>query len=380
MKRNIIFVIGSLGCGGAEKQLLMLMKGLENTEFSPGLFVLEPQGALKEEVDKAGIPVYDGGYDSTVLKPLKFVLLLRALWRLWWLLKSQHASIVHGFLPITNLLAVLAGRLGSTPLIVTSRRALNTHQDQTILKRYMDRLTSRLSHVITVNSVAVLEDTLRREGGIKSKFTVIYNGINVERYVDARKQREVVRSSFGLKPDQLVLIIVANLIPYKGHAELLEALAMLLPAFPETCLFVVGEDRGIGPQLKNQAERMGVDKSIQWLGLRNDIPELLAAADIYVCASHEEGFSNSLLEALAAGKAVVATRVGGNPEMLDNGKFGVLADTNDARGLFVAIESLADDSRRRDDLGEQAARTIATRYDPGLMVEAYLKLYRQTGL
>jgi glycosyltransferase involved in cell wall biosynthesis len=379
VNRNIIYVIGSLGCGGAEKQLMMLMQGLDKSEFTPELFVLEARGALQKEVDKAGIRIYDGGYDSTARKPLKLLLLLRALWRLRRLLKTRHASIVHGFLPITNFLTSIAGRLSFIPLIVTSKRALNTHQDHVSLRRYMDKISSRLSNIITVNSEAVLEDTLRREGGSASKFAVIYNGVDVKRFVDAVQQRAFIRSSLGLRSNQVILIIVANLIPYKGHAELLDALAMLLPDYPEICLLIVGEDRGLEQRLRNQTERLGAAQSVRWLGLRDDIPELMAASDIYVCASHEEGFSNSLLEALAAGKAVVATRVGGNAEMLENGKLGLLTETNDAKGLFVAIKTLLHDSQRRHDLGKQAAQVVAIRYDPKHMVDAYLKLYRKTG-
>ncbi len=378
MSVPVVYVIGSLGRGGAELQLLMLMRGLSRTEFAPVLFVLEENGPLREDVVAAGIPIVDGRYDSRSPRVLKVVQLLRAFVRLLSLLRNSSARVVHGFLPLANFFAAVAGRLAGTPLIVTSRRALNTHQARVPGWRYVDQLSSQLSHVVTANAMAVRDDTLRREGGDPAKFRVIYNGLLAERFAEAAIGRDRHRRCLGLEDDETVLIVVANLIPYKGHADIIDALSML-PRERRLRLLAVGEDRGIGDALRQRARQQRVDSIVEWLGPRSDIPELLAAADLYVSASHEEGFSNSLLEALASGKAIVATRVGGNPEMLRGGELGILAEPHDPAGLAAGIAALLRDPALRIKLGTLAAADTARRYAPERMIEQYLSLYRAQG-
>jgi glycosyltransferase involved in cell wall biosynthesis len=352
------------------------MQGLPKDEFTSYLFALEAKGQLLDLVESAAIPIVDGGYDSRVARPIRALQLLRAFWRLWRLLRYSRASVVHGFLPLTNFIAALTGRFANTSLIVTSRRALNKHQDRLPGWRYLDSLSSHLSHVVTANAEAVRDDTLRREGGSLTKIRVIYNGLDVKHLHKSIPRRAEMRRALGLNDDQVVIIIVANLIPYKGHSELIDAMAQLLPRFPDIRLLVVGQDRGIGEALKGQADSRGVTRAIQWLGLREDIPDLLAAADIYVSASHEEGFSNALLEAMGAGKPVVATSVGGTPEMLAQGELGLLVEPNDAIELAKALAELVGNPELREQFGKMAANRVAAQYSVDKMVEQYLTLYR----
>jgi len=346
--------------------------------WRPLLFVLEGTGDLRREVDEAGIPIVEGGYDSRASRVSKVLLLVRAGWRLLRLLRKERPQVVHGILPLTNLFAAVAGRFAAVPMVITSRRALNTHQDRVPGWRYADMLSTRLSHLVIANARAVKDDTLKREGGDPQKILIIHNGIDFSRLQVPPHTREQVRKELHVPKNSRVLIIVANLISYKGHLDLLRTLSRLYPEFPDLRLLVVGEDRGIGGYLKSEAERLGVGKLVHWLGLRRDVPQLLAASDIYVSASHEEGFSNSLLEALAAGKAVVATRVGGNPEMLEEGRIGLLVEPSDAAALAHAIKQLLEDADLRAALGSRAAARVAEVYSPDRMVERYLEVYGMT--
>ncbi len=320
---KIVYVIGSLGRGGAEQQTLLLMSAMMERGVDVRLFVLQGRGDLHDELEEMGIESIDGGYDPGASRPGKVFALLRATWRLWRYLRRERPVVIHGVLPLTNLLAAVLGRLAGTPRVITSRRALNTHQERVPGWRYADMISTWLSHRVVANSEAVKRDTLAREGGKGEKIHVIHNRIDIVRFRVAPGTRERLRESLGL-PAQAkakALLIVANLIPYKGHEDLLRALARL-GDYPALRLLVAGEDRGIDACLKVEVVALGVAERVGWLGLRRDIPELLAAADIYVSASHEEGFSNALLEAMAAGKPVVATCVGGNPEMLEDGRAG----------------------------------------------------------
>lgn len=374
---RVVYVIGSLGRGGAELQLLMLMRGLQGSEFSPVLFSLEAFGPLRAEVAAAGIPIVDGGYDSRTSRARRVVQLLRAYWRLIRLLRSSRPAVIHGFLPLANTLAALAGRMCAIPLVVTSRRALNTHQERVRGWRHADRLSTRLSHRVTANAAAVRDDTIRREGADASKFVVIHNGLAFERFAPGAVDRESVRRALGLEPGAIAIIVVANLIAYKGHADVLDALGSLHRRYPALRLLLAGDDRGIGAALRSRARERGVEALVRWLGPRSDVPELLAAADLYVSASHEEGFSNSLLEAMAAGKAVVATSVGGNVEMLGGGELGVLVPPRDSAALAEGIDSLLRDPELRSRLGALASAEVARRYAPARMIERHLAIYRE---
>jgi glycosyltransferase involved in cell wall biosynthesis len=169
--------------------------------------------------------------------------------------------------------------------------------------------------------------------------------------------------------------MVANLIPYKGHRELIEAFARVAADDPRLKLFLIGEDRGIKEVLIGDARRLGVADRVNLMGQRSDVPTLLSAMDIGVLASHEEGFSNALLEKLDAGLPVVATNVGGNPEALEGMPDCILVEPQDpdglARGLTDVIGNLGTDDQNR----KIRQSLVRERYSVDAMVDAYERLY-----
>jgi glycosyltransferase involved in cell wall biosynthesis len=375
---RVLFVIGSLEVGGAESQMVMLIRELIKKRIQCEVFALQTEGPLSISLKQIGVCIHSGRYRHDVSSVIKVLMLVRALWILW--SKARYATVLHAYLPLTNFMGACAGRLAGVRTVITSRRGLGNHQDKYPLWKWIDRIANLLSDVVTVNAIAVEQDIIKRDGIQSQKITCIYNGIYPERFETATSNRHSVRQSLGLKEGQVTLIIVANLIPYKGHADMLNALAKIFPEFPDIRLLLVGQDRGIEKALQIQAENLGLAHAVQWLGLRNDIPDLLAAADIYVCASHEEGFSNSLLEAMAAGKAVIATKVGGNNEMLEDGVLGLLVEPHDTEGLVLSIKKLVTDHTLRARLGQMASSRITSSYGAEKMSEQYISLYQQGGL
>ncbi len=370
---RILFVIGSLDLGGAESQMLMLIRELVRRNIYCEIFTLQANGLLRIHFDEIGVPVHSGDVPNIPYKIVKGLHLLRAFWIL-----RRHArrvNIVHAYLPLTNCMGACAAYLAGVNKIITSRRGLGNHQNARPWWKVFDRVANALSSVVVVNSMVVADDTIRRDGIKKEKLVCIYNGLEAERFRQALPYRVSVRHSLGLNDDAPVAIIVANLISYKGHADLIDAMALIADRFPMLRLLVVGKDNGIGSRLKERAEALSVGHMLHWLGLRQDIPELLAAADIYVCASHEEGFSNSILEAMASGKAVIATKVGGNSEALDHGRLGLLVNPRDPIGLAVAMERLLRDSELMNRLGKLSSIIARERYSSAAMVDKYLSLY-----
>ena len=351
-KPTILFAIGSLAIGGAEKQLALLIKHLGQLNYSCHLFVLEPSGPLKDYLKTFPLTVHSGGYCSKKRWILKILLLIRAQFRILRLVRNLRPDIIHSYLPLTNFMGSFAGRMVNVPGIITSKRALGTHQDRNRGWRLFDMVSSRFSHWITVNSKAVGEDTIKRDKCNPAKIRLIYNGLDLKEFAAGIGSKKESRAALHLDSEKNVIITVANLIPYKGHADLLKAAAIVVGQFSKSIFLLVGEDRGIQKSLEQEARKLGIDGHIIFLGQRKDIPNLMAASDISVLPSHEEGFSNVILESMAAGLPVVATRVGGNPEAVLDGETGWLVAPANPKELAFKIMDLLQDPAKAERWGQ----------------------------
>ena len=374
--RRILFVVGSLTVGGTESQLALLAERLKMRGWVVDVFLLEKTGSLVERLERTGIRLIDGRYDfarRTRIGALTTLVLCEA--RLVWRVLRSQPDVVHGFLPLTNFMSATAGRLMFAPSVITSKRALGGHQDRHPGLRWLDKIANALSDVITANSRAVALDTQARDGYDASRIVVIPNGLNFTRFDEALDRRDEVRNELGLSNTDVAIAMVANLIPYKGHRELIEAFARVAASDHRLKLFLIGRDQGIQQGLIEDVRRFGISDRINLMGERSDVPTLLSAMDIGVMASHEEGFSNALLEKLAAGLPIVATNVGGNPEALKGMPDCILVEPQDvddlARGLTDAIGGLGADDRNR----KIRQSRVRERYSVEAMVDAYERLY-----
>ncbi len=363
---RLLVVTTGLGIGGTERHLLAVLPRLRAHGFAPRIACLRAGGVLAPEFIAAGVAVtvFDGGGG-----PAGAVHVLPRL-RAW--LSRQRPAIAHFFLPEAYLLGGLA-TLGLGGLVrVMSRRSLNRYQrNHPFAARVEAWLHGRMDAVLA-NSAAVAAE-LRAEGVPPARLHAIANGLVFEPGGD----RAATRATLGLAPDALVIVAVANLIAYKGHADLLDALAAVRARLPRSwTLLCAGRDDGIGGDLAARAAAAGLGDHVRFLGQRDDVPALLAASDIAVSASHEEGSSNAVLEAMAAGLAVIATYVGGSAEAIQPGTGGLLVPPRDPAALGAALLSLAGDPDLRARLGN-AARMRATRdFSLDACVERYAALYR----
>jgi glycosyltransferase involved in cell wall biosynthesis len=374
----IFLIIGSLASGGAETQLVRLAQGLRSRGWEVVVLALTAQGPLLDPLRRSGISVVNGGYLSgSVSKAALVVTLLRAEVRFVLAILRHRPKVVQGYLPLGNFLAAVAGRITRTPLVITSKRALGTHQERRPGLKWMDWFANNLSHIITANSSAVADDTSRRDGVNPRKIVVIPNGLDAEAFQRSSSERKMIRSSLGLAPSTIALGMVANLIPYKGHAELIDAMAVLVARYPNIALLLIGEDRGIGEQLRARTKALGVEDQVIFTGGRADVPALLSALDIGVMASHEEGFSNALLEKLAAGLPIVATEVGGNPEALEGMPGCLLVPPKDTAALVAGISQLVDNLPTMQAFAEERRLQVQQRYATETMIAAYEALYRR---
>lgn len=375
---KILYTIGTLGLGGAESQLVTLIRGLIKKDYHCEIFSLESDGPLRHALEALQIQIHDGGYNSTLPKWKRLLQLIRAEYRLWNLARRTSPDVLHAYLPLTNFMGAIAGNLSGIHTVITSRRALGTHQDRHKLWKAFDIISNRLSDIIIVNSFAVRNDTISRDKADPEKIINIPNGLDGESFNISTTNRRNLRQKFGLNASDIGLITVGNLIPYKGHSDLLNAMPSIIKLYPNIRCYIAGEDRGIRKELDNLAHKLGIARNIIFLGQRRDIPELLMAMDIFVLPSHEEGFSNALLEAMASGLAIIATDVGGNNEALDKGRLGILTPPKCPDAIASAVIKLLSDDTRLRQLGQLCKITVNNKYSVSNMVDAHISLYTQS--
>lgn len=377
---KILFVIGSLRIGGAESQLTLLAQEAAKLDIDVRVFVLTSHGELKNYLKGSKIPVIDGGYEIKCSKFKKIFLLLKSQLKLVWLCLRWRPQIVHAFLPYTNFMASLAARLTFLPLIITSWRSLTcSYRNNNSFSRILDYLSMRLSSCIVCNSQAVLNDICEQDKGISlSKIKVIYNGVALPFEKLDESARYVGREALGLKPENIGLVYVANLIPYKGHIDLIEAFSLLRQKYGNLKLFLIGESRGIQHKVAQRACDLQVDKDVVFLGLRKDVSTLLKYMDIGIMASHEEGFSNALLEKLAAGLPIVATNVGGNAEALTDMPECLLVEPRNPIIMSQALDYLIQNLEESKSKSMIRIQKTKDRFSINTMVNQYINLYKNT--
>jgi glycosyltransferase involved in cell wall biosynthesis len=258
-----------------------------------------------------------------------------------------------------------------------SRVGLNVYQDKYPFYKFVERrILHRFVNVAVGNAKIVLRQ-LHEEGVRRHKLFLLYNGIDTARFAPRLGQRSTARKVLGLTQQHFVMTIVANLHPYKGHADLLTALRTIQTDLPENwTLLVAGRDvQNQLTVLRAEAENLGIREHVRFLGPRNDITTILAASDLHILPSHQEALPNSIIEAMASALPVIATRVGGIPELITDGKNGLLVDAYDSTGLGQAIATLAADCPRRKLMGTQNLNKVRTSFTLTQSVARYEELY-----
>jgi glycosyltransferase involved in cell wall biosynthesis len=247
--------------------------------------------------------------------------------------------------------------------------------------QWLENRANRHASAVTVNSEAVRADVLRREKIDPAKIRLIYNGVEVGSPPEPRRIAAELIAAFDAvpaPPPRLKLIVcVANLIHYKGHPTLIEAMERVAAAEPSARLLLVGRDGGMEGAIREAIARRGLTERIAILGATNRPEIVYRAADVVVLPSHEEGFSNVILEAMAAGRAIVATAVGGTPEAARDGREAWLVPPRDAGALATALTAALGDSAERERLAAAARRRVEDLFSLARMHGDYEMLYRE---
>ena len=255
-----------------------------------------------------------------------------------------------------------------------SRRSLNDYQANHPILSRIERFLHRRMRLLAANARAVLAQLIA-EGAPADRTIILYSGVDLEPLTRV-PDRAAARKIFDLTTEQLVIGIVANLIPYKGHADLVEALARVSSRMNRKWLLLVaGRDDGLGRVLKERAESLGIASSIRWLGSIKDVSTLWRAADIGVLASHEEGLPNSLLEAMAIGVPMITTNVGGVADIVTNGLDALVVPPRNPEAMAEALIAMIKSPQLRLRLGQAASARIHDVFSLQKCIDGYRLLY-----
>jgi glycosyltransferase involved in cell wall biosynthesis len=342
----MLLAIG-LGAGGTETYVLELASRLDRKRFQVTVCTLKGDGVITKELRNRGVRV--------VALEGRGKLDARVLVRLWRLIRRERPDIVHACLFWANVAARVLGRLLNVP------RVISAYHDVMVRTRWpfrtVDRLTMKWTHCVTCCSDAVRRSVLTQIGGEEGKYRVIPFGVDLSRFNGAASME---KKDLGMCDDLPVIGTVCRLVePKKGLSILLQAVAGFRERFPfpGLQLLIVGEGPA-GKRLRDQSERLGIAPWVVFTGVRRDIPSLLPLLDVFVLPSLYEGFGIAILEAMAAGRPVIATEVGGIPEVVIHRETGLLVPPGNPEALTDAIHwalSHPDDARALGIRGRERA-------------------------
>ena len=372
---RVVYLITDLDIGGAERSLFQLATRLPRDEFSIEVITLTGGGRVAKWLKEGGIPV-------TSLD-IKRGWGLAAVFRLRRWLKNLRPDILHTFLFHANIMGrVAAAGLGVGAVISSVRVAERRFKWHLAL----DWLSSPLMNLEVCVSEGVRRFTETRAKIPKRKLTVIPNGVDLAEFEEkdlgapiqatrTGRRPSDIRSSLHLSPDAPLILTIGRLDRQKGISFFLQAAREILQEFPQARFLIVGRGPDEG-KLISLTRNLGIKKAVRFLGFRDDVPEVLAAADIFVLASLWEGMPNVVLEAMASGKPVVGTQVEGTEELVIPGETGFLVPPADAKALARDICRLMRESDLARRMGQAARKRIQEHYTVQTMVERYAQLYR----
>lgn len=352
--RRVTHVLNSTAVGGAETLVLRLATRLQDLGWEPTVVTLRGEGPLSEAFRAAGIAVTDLAVPES-----DGLLALRRAMRRW--LDATRPPLVHTHNVSPLVATALAMRRGHRTRFVHTKHG--RARSRTWRGRLVTRWAARRPDAIIAVSRDAMQRAIEREGFPAARVHLVYNGIDTSPVA--------VRSG----PWGTRLVTVARLEPIKSLDVMLHAVARLRTAGHEATLTVIG-DGTERPALEHLAQALGLATAVTFTGWSSDVGRHLTEADLFVMSSRSEGLSLTLLEAMAAGLPIVATAVGGNPEVIEHGRTGLLVPHGDPTALATAIGEILGDPARAAAMGTAGRQRVMARFSLDAMVEAHLRLYR----
>ena len=369
---RIAYLIDGLSMGGAERLMVPILTYLSRVHFQPYVCAMQSKDGnpMADELRALGVPV-----ECLNIKRLRD---LDAIPRLTGYLRGIKADLVHTQLEAANILGNISAKLLGLPSVCTihvmpsldvkTKTKLHQKLEWFALRHFCDR-------VISVSEEA-RQYHIEISGGSPKQVTTIYNGIDLSAFLDLNYavEREAVRAELNIPRDANILVTIAVLRPPKGIQFMIRALPAILASHPNTYYLVVGNG-SYRDELIEEAGRAGVSERVVFAGMRRDVPRLLAAGDVFVLPTLTEALPTVLAEAMAAKLPIVASQVGGIPEMIARGQHGILVQPEDVDGLAHACAQLLAQPDQRAAMGAAGWKTANQKFSIERQVHQLKELY-----
>jgi glycosyltransferase involved in cell wall biosynthesis len=387
-KIKVMQIILNLDIGGAQEVVRTLVEYLASDDCELIVCTFK-DGPLRQAIEQIGgtVKILPERGHSIISFP-GFIADMRRIWQsLAELINKHKIDVVQ-----THLLSFMDFLM--LPLLYTTRlrvvlwtfHNVNFELDEDDLPKYkwllkpkqyvyrqLYRFAARLGSGFIAVSDEVKAAMVRVIGPLQGKITVICNGVNINQYGQP-VDKKLVRGELGLDENARLLIVVGTLKEQKGHCYMIEAMASLVPEYPDLHLLLVGDGK-LRRQLQAQTEELGLEEHIHFLGNRNDVPRLLSASDFFVLPSLWEGLAMALLEGMASGLPLVASEVSGTVQVVTTDETGILVPPGNTPQLVQALKQLLDDPRSAQALGAAARQRVVEEFSAQKQADEHLKLY-----
>lgn len=366
-KIRILRIISNLGVGGVQKRMVSLLPKLNKERYEIVVCSFK-SGELQHCLEQSGIPV------RIVSRRFKFDPV--CIYRLCSIMKKENIDIVHTHCHKPNTTGRFAAKLAGVPVIIANEHNVDSWKSNWQLT--LDKWLAAHSDKIIAVSEAVKSFYVKNANISADKFEVVYNGVDLDFWQNNIPAKEMIfkkKAELGLLQGDKVIVAIGRLHPQKGHEYLLRAARKIIPRMKNLKFLIIG-DGPMKESLESCSERLGIKENVVFTGKRDDVKDILYLSDISVVSSVREGFSNAVLEAMACGKPVVATDVGGNKEIIIDGKNGFIVSSRDEDALADRILTLAGNEELTIRMGLAAKETVKS-FSLSRMIHKTEKLYEE---
>ena len=362
-KINVIHILPSLEVGGMENGVVNLVNGMDRSVFRPFVCCLEKEGRLRSRI-KADVKIFN-------LKE-KAGLRIKLPIKLMHLFKEEKIDIVHTHNFYTSIYGSIGAYMARTPVIIHGEHGMILREEKTRRKSIANFL-SNFTDVIICVSEDLKKQVAQKVRISENKIKAIANGINFSLF-EQNRSGAVKREDFGIEKDDIVIGTVGRLVPVKDYATLIKAFSLTVKIMPNAKLVFVG-DGPLAEDLAILTKKLKIEEKVKFLGHRNDVLKLYSIMDVFALTSLSEGMSNVVLESMASKVPVVATKVGSNPELIEDGNNGFLVSVGDKIGLARSIIKILSNPEEAKRMGQAGYERVKNFYVIDKMVDNYETIY-----
>ena len=388
-KIKVLHIITRFDKGGSAQNTFLTLLGQKKQNIEPSLVAgLSLESEMKNEemkskeidilkLESEGIQFIQCPY---LVRRINIIKDFKAFIDIWRIIKKNNPFIVHTHSSKAGLLGRLAAKLAGVPIIVHTPHGHIFFgyfgPFKTKIFILLERLASRITDRIVALTNREKEDHVRLRIAIEDKFVIIHSGIDLKKFKELLfNEKQNFKKELGVPQNSLIVGTVGRLEPVKGPEFLIEASKYIILKHPDT-YFIFAGDGHLKKNLEKKASELGIKKNIIFLGWRDDVAKIISIYDIFVLPSLNEGMGRVLVEAMALKKPIVASDIGGIPDLVAHGKNGFLVPPKDPKELANYIQILLEDGERREKMGI-AGKEMAENFSKEKMVERINKLYKE---